>query len=948
MALLNSKNALYYEKFYESFNAAAGLPAHSSSGSNVASVQPHVSAPKHARTVPNDRFPLGHTVLTVEDAVPLENPTTWTSAEGSTKTIYSFKNHRTQSWHGSSRTRTSNVQESSGLLHSNSDEFHTNSDEFCTNSDEFHTNSGFNRNDDNFHTNNNSFQKNSDDFESKCVKNHENFGKSNKNSEMADEKRENFSSFDPRNCQSSNNSVFCTNNPGVVENTSEAVNMFSDLNNSDGNEVSKFVEMSSKSEPELCYVSQETEHDSNSIHNPSQNLSFSNTFSVLKRDEVVSSSKNTFSSSLSLNESLQVPSEEKFTGVACNTENTTILYSGNVSYVYDIGNVSQTSQFNDNLPVVKPNSIFRENCVPSLTIQRSLESELHFSPTQQASDSFPLQLLKFDDEKQTGFQKRKPVEQDAKDPAFQTATSAIWVPVSYYNKDSSPFIMLCPNKLEPTNIKRNDHFLVGPPSGKRRDWSLPSAAAAANDNEDYVALDVTSSNDQMTSCGVEVQPLTNKHIDVINVDDDATIICQTPTINMQPRMDEESKSKRNVRFKTGCKHLNKMIPSHADKRCSSRLMNKREIKKMTTNEELIQRPEKLNNKRTALGTSYPRKRICFAEKNSTRLETASANAKQENGFSDLIFQSEGVAEGSLCLSFTESALDNNLDELRPKVSSNCGEFARLCKMESDTVVKIGNERIGDPVQYTELYRNTLCGTKELLEDGRTLEGETLETNELPGGCGRTLAEDTLDTNRLHRDNKIVEGTQIYDVSLDRSKDRDTYKCFNDPLNDKKELVEIANCVPMVSKSADHTVHMLTDDKKEARETHTTHDYFLHNTTRHVHKIDALKNVQIDLNVDQQRTSVGENVDSFDRNVDSFDSNVDSFDSNVDSPQNVQKMRRLAANARERRRMDALNVAFDKLRNVLPQCSDDVKLSKFDTLQMALTYIATLREFLPQI
>ena len=61
---------------------------------------------------------------------------------------------------------------------------------------------------------------------------------------------------------------------------------------------------------------------------------------------------------------------------------------------------------------------------------------------------------------------------------------------------------------------------------------------------------------------------------------------------------------------------------------------------------------------------------------------------------------------------------------------------------------------------------------------------------------------------------------------------------------------------------------------------------------------------------------------------------------------VQKSRRLAANARERRRMDALNVAFDKLREVLPQTSGDVKLSKYDTLQMALTYIAALMEFLP--
>lgn len=69
-------------------------------------------------------------------------------------------------------------------------------------------------------------------------------------------------------------------------------------------------------------------------------------------------------------------------------------------------------------------------------------------------------------------------------------------------------------------------------------------------------------------------------------------------------------------------------------------------------------------------------------------------------------------------------------------------------------------------------------------------------------------------------------------------------------------------------------------------------------------------------------------------------------SDITGGDGVQKIRRLAANARERRRMDALNVAFDKLRDVLPGTNNDVKLSKFDTLQMALTYISTLREFLP--
>ncbi|KAF2350785.1 Myc-type basic helix-loop-helix (bHLH) domain [Trinorchestia longiramus] len=60
---------------------------------------------------------------------------------------------------------------------------------------------------------------------------------------------------------------------------------------------------------------------------------------------------------------------------------------------------------------------------------------------------------------------------------------------------------------------------------------------------------------------------------------------------------------------------------------------------------------------------------------------------------------------------------------------------------------------------------------------------------------------------------------------------------------------------------------------------------------------------------------------------------------------VVKRRRLAANARERRRMTGLNAAFDRLRMVVPCFSDDQKLSKFETLQMAQTYIAALSELL---
>ncbi|XP_055743943.1 transcription factor Atoh1-like [Salvelinus fontinalis] len=57
----------------------------------------------------------------------------------------------------------------------------------------------------------------------------------------------------------------------------------------------------------------------------------------------------------------------------------------------------------------------------------------------------------------------------------------------------------------------------------------------------------------------------------------------------------------------------------------------------------------------------------------------------------------------------------------------------------------------------------------------------------------------------------------------------------------------------------------------------------------------------------------------------------------------QKRRRVAANARERRRMHGLNKAFDTLRSVIP--SNNNKLSKYDTLQMAQIYIQELSELL---
>ncbi|GMT31297.1 hypothetical protein PFISCL1PPCAC_22594, partial [Pristionchus fissidentatus] len=63
-----------------------------------------------------------------------------------------------------------------------------------------------------------------------------------------------------------------------------------------------------------------------------------------------------------------------------------------------------------------------------------------------------------------------------------------------------------------------------------------------------------------------------------------------------------------------------------------------------------------------------------------------------------------------------------------------------------------------------------------------------------------------------------------------------------------------------------------------------------------------------------------------------------------SPQ-VLRHRRCAANERERKRMTTLNVAYDRLRTVLPEYDTGRRLSKFDTLRMAQEYIAHLNKIL---
>lgn len=63
------------------------------------------------------------------------------------------------------------------------------------------------------------------------------------------------------------------------------------------------------------------------------------------------------------------------------------------------------------------------------------------------------------------------------------------------------------------------------------------------------------------------------------------------------------------------------------------------------------------------------------------------------------------------------------------------------------------------------------------------------------------------------------------------------------------------------------------------------------------------------------------------------------------PTVIKRKRRLAANARERKRMNGLNEAFNRLREHLPAGGDDRQLSKHETLQMAQTYITALCDLL---
>lgn len=61
-----------------------------------------------------------------------------------------------------------------------------------------------------------------------------------------------------------------------------------------------------------------------------------------------------------------------------------------------------------------------------------------------------------------------------------------------------------------------------------------------------------------------------------------------------------------------------------------------------------------------------------------------------------------------------------------------------------------------------------------------------------------------------------------------------------------------------------------------------------------------------------------------------------------------KHRRNMANARERKRMNGLNDAFERLREVVPNVNTEQKMSKIETLLVAQTYIKALAKLMDSV
>lgn len=82
-----------------------------------------------------------------------------------------------------------------------------------------------------------------------------------------------------------------------------------------------------------------------------------------------------------------------------------------------------------------------------------------------------------------------------------------------------------------------------------------------------------------------------------------------------------------------------------------------------------------------------------------------------------------------------------------------------------------------------------------------------------------------------------------------------------------------------------------------------------------------------------------------RGANNDDSMSSQSSSNADCFSGTHKVQRFAANVRERRRMLSINSAFEHLRQHVPTFPYEKRLSKIDTLRLAIAYISLLQELL---
>lgn len=89
----------------------------------------------------------------------------------------------------------------------------------------------------------------------------------------------------------------------------------------------------------------------------------------------------------------------------------------------------------------------------------------------------------------------------------------------------------------------------------------------------------------------------------------------------------------------------------------------------------------------------------------------------------------------------------------------------------------------------------------------------------------------------------------------------------------------------------------------------------------------------------------QSIKSTQRASNNDDSMSSQSSSNADYFGGTHKVQRFAANVRERRRMLSINSAFEHLRQHVPTFPYEKRLSKIDTLRLAIAYISLLQELL---